>query len=355
VRTPGMFIKGIGAYIPETVGADWAVQRGIWSAEQAAENELTGALVAGDVAAPDMALHAAREALTRSGHGPQDLALLVYTNVWPQGPDGWLPSSYLQRHLTGGDVPAVDLRQGCAGLFGGMQLVTSYLKAQPASTAALLVASDNFSSPLVDRWSSGPFIMGDAASSLVVSKEPGFAELLSVCSTTVLDEEELRHRGKPMFPPSLTLGRGIDMWNRKNTRHQPEVMAKIAARTLKLSAEFLAVVDDTLDEAGITADDISRLALVNGTRELVKDRGMDMLGVDFSRSTWEYGRGVGHCGASDQVLAFNHMMLTGELTPGDHLMMLATGPGIVLSCAVIKILQAPAWAQTTPETVALAS
>jgi 3-oxoacyl-[acyl-carrier-protein] synthase III len=355
VRTPGMYIKGIGVYTPEVVSADWAVERGIWSAEEAAERELTGALVAGEIASPEMALHAAREALTRSGHAPQDLDLLLYSNVWPQGPDGWLPFSYLQRHLTGGDVPAMELRQGCAGLFGGMELATGYLKGLPASTSALLVASDNFSTQLVDRWSSGPFIMGDAASSLVLSKEPGFAELLSVCSTTVMDEEEMRHRGKPMYPPSLTVGRGVDLWNRRHVPKSPEILAKIAARTLKLSAEFLGVVEDTLDEAGITTDDISRLALVNGTRELVKDRGMDMLGVDFSRSTWEYGRGVGHCGASDQMLAFNHMMLTGELKPGDHLMMLATGPGIVLSCAVIKILQTPAWVGTAPETAALAS
>lgn len=344
VRTPDIFIKGVGVHLPEQVAVDWAVQRGLYSAEEAEISQLTGTLVAGNLSAPEMALKAAQEAVERSGQEPAELNLLLYADVWHQGPEGWQPFSYLQHHLTGGHVPAMELRQGCAGMFGGMELAASYLRADPARTSALLVAADNFGTPGIDRWHSGPFIFGDAASAVVLSKDPGFARLLSVCTTTVLDEDELNRGGQPLFPPSITVGRQVAFRVRRpDVPRPPAVRARAAARNLRLHASFLGLVDQTLAEADISVADITRLAVVNTIREVVQDRGMDMIGVDFSKSTWDYGRSVGHCGASDQIMSFDRLLATGELKPGDHLMMLATGPGIVLSCAVIQVVEPPAW------------
>ena len=100
----------------------------------------------------------------------------------------------------------------------------------------------------------------------------------------------------------------------------------------------------TLAEADITVDDVTRIANVNISRELLHYRGMTALGLDMSKSTWEYGRELGHCGACDQILSFDHLISTGQLRPGDHLLLLGTAAGIVLNCAVIKILEPAPWA-----------
>jgi 3-oxoacyl-[acyl-carrier-protein] synthase III len=347
--TEQLFISGIGVCLPERVDAQWAVEQGLYPAEEAATSELTGAAVAGDVPAPEMALQAARDAIKRCGQQAGELDLLLYADTWYQGPEGWLPCCYLQRHLTGGSVPAIEIRQGCGGMFVGMELAAGYLNADPARSAALLVAADNFGTPLIDRWTAGPYILGDAATAVVLSKHRGFARVLSVHSATVLDEGDLNRDGSPIFPPAITLGRPTRfktklraMANAKADQ-QAAFRAEVSARMLKLHATFGELVDRSLEEAGLTAGDITRLAVINTKRNVVEDRGMDMLGVDFSKSTWEYGRGLGHCGASDQLLSFDHLLSTGELRPGDHLMMLATGPGIMLHCGIIEVLQTPPW------------
>ena len=345
MQTPEFFIRGVGAHLPPRSDIGWATRQGLLTAEEAGRAQLTGALVAGDVPAPQMALNAAREAVERCGQAPDELDLTLYSGTWHQGPEGWLPGSYLQNHLTGGDVPAIELVHGCSGMFGALELAVSYLRADPDRASALLIAADNYAGEVEQRWEPGPFMAGDAATALVLSKQPGFAQLLSIRSGIVLDETDVNRRGQPLFPPSATTGTRVSLWQRgaKNRRRQPIDRAKIADRMRRMQEKYSEVADAALSEAGITVADITRVGVIHTIREVIEDRGMHQLGVDFSKSTWEYGRGVGHCGASDQVMAFDHMLSTGQLQPGDHYMMLGTGPGTVLACAIIKILEPPPW------------
>jgi 3-oxoacyl-[acyl-carrier-protein] synthase III len=342
-----MFIRGIGVHVPAQIGIEWAVQRGLIPAEEAGRAQLIGALVAGDKPAPEMALSAAREAVGRAGQQPAELDLTLYSGTWHQGPEGWSPCSYLQRHLTGGDVPAMELVHGCSGMFGGMELAASYLRADQDRTSALLISADNYGDEIADRWAPGPFLPGDAATAVVLGKEPGFAQLLSVCSGIVLDELDLFRNGQPMFPPSATSGARVALWTRgrKNRRQRtPVEVAKLTERMNRMQRTYAKVTERALSEAGITVADITRVGVIHTIREVIEDRGMHQLGVDLSKSTWDYGRRVGHCGASDHILALEHLVSTGQLKPGDHYMMLGTGPGTVLACAIIKIIEAPSWA-----------
>ncbi|TWJ21092.1 hypothetical protein [Micromonospora endolithica] len=118
-------------------------------------HELGEAAVAGDVPAPELAPRAARQAVERAAHDPHDVGLLLYVDAWHQGPDGWQPQYYLQRHLVGGDPVAIEVRQGCNGMLGALQLGAAYLRGA-AAEHALLVAADNFGTPMIDRWRMGP-------------------------------------------------------------------------------------------------------------------------------------------------------------------------------------------------------
>jgi 3-oxoacyl-[acyl-carrier-protein] synthase III len=339
-----MFIRGVGAHLPEQVPIEWAVEHGFMTANDAELLQLKGALVAGDIPAAEMALRAAREAVERCGQRPDELDLMLYADTWNQGPEGWLPCSYLQRHLTGGDVPSVEILHGCSGMFGAMELAASYLRAVPSRTNALLISADNYPMRDAARWRRGPFISGDAAAALVLGKEQGFARLLTVCSGVVPDEAE-HNRAQPLFPPSVTVGHKTALFERREARKkQAAERAKLADRERRLHQKYKEVTERALSEANLTIADITRLGVIHTIREVIDDRGMAALGVDFSKSTWDYGRGVGHCGASDQILAFNHLLSTRQLKPGDHFMMLGTGPGIVLCCAIMEIIEYPSWA-----------
>src|SRR5262249_54913536 len=155
-----------------------AVNRGLLSAEQARALEFESVAVAGDESAPEMALRAARDALKTSGVAPGDLDALLYANVWYQGPEGWGPQYYLQHHLIADAGLAGEPKQGCNGTSTGMELSVGLLRAEPSRRATIVLASDNFGTPIIQRWQPGTglVILGDAATATVLTKAPGFAQ-----------------------------------------------------------------------------------------------------------------------------------------------------------------------------------
>jgi 3-oxoacyl-[acyl-carrier-protein] synthase-3/clorobiocin biosynthesis protein CloN2 len=63
-----------------------------------------------------------------------------------------------------------------------------------------------------------------------------------------------------------------------------------------------------------------------------------VLGFQLSQSTWEYGSGIGHLGASDHLVSLHHLLATGQLSPGDHVLLSGSGPGLTFKSAVVQIL-----------------
>lgn len=344
MRTSDIYLRSLGSFIPGRITTEWAVGAGLYDAAEREAHQLVSVAVAGQLSAPEMALQAAELAVKRD-NGLSELDLLLYISTWHQGPEGWLPHSYLQRHLVGDAVPAVEIRQGCNGMFTAMQLAVAHLRAEPQRQAALLVASDNYGSPHVDRWKMGRgFIGGDAASAVVLAKQGGFARLLAVCSSTISEAEEMHRGDEPLFPPGITIGRGLD-FNSRNAefRRRSAADPAVALQLLKMQLQTREIVDQTLAEADLTMADITRVAFMNYSRDVVEQVCMATLGLPAQASTWDLGATVGHCGASDQILSLEHLISTSQLVAGDHFLMLGIGPGVMLACAVIEILETPAW------------
>ncbi|HEX4705751.1 MAG TPA: ketoacyl-ACP synthase III family protein, partial [Pseudonocardiaceae bacterium] len=170
MKLADVYLSGLGVYLPDVVSVDTAIAQGFLDADTVAKTGLRGAACAGDTPAPEMALRAARQAVDRSGVDPTSLAALLYADNYHSGPDGWFPQFWLQRHLVGGDLLAAQIRQGCNGMFGALELAATYLMARGGGTA-LAVAADNSTSPLVNRWQClrPDFIIGDGASAAVLT------------------------------------------------------------------------------------------------------------------------------------------------------------------------------------------
>lgn len=317
-----------------------AIEQGLCTPEQAAVHGMTSAAVAGDLPAPEMALRAARDAVEQC---PADLGLLLYADTWHQGPEAWFPHYYLQRHLVG-DVLAAEVRQGCNGLFCSLELAAAYLRATPSTSAAMLAAADNYGTPHIDRWRSGPFILGDGACAMVLTKDTGFAQVLSVGSAAIPELEEQHRCGEPLFPPGATTGAMVDF----TARDEAFVRLSAERSDLRLAwivahKKMMQLVSRVLAEAGITAADLTRAAFTNLAPESIEHRWMEVLRMPMDRSTWDYGKTVGHTGAGDPFIALHHLLATGELKAGDHVIMGGVGSGLTVSCAVVKILERPDW------------
>jgi 3-oxoacyl-[acyl-carrier-protein] synthase-3 len=339
MKVENVFVAGVGSYLPDRVSTQEAVDRGWYDAAQRDSSGLLSVTVAGEVSAPDMAVHAAKEALKRSEHQPEQIDALMHSPVHFQGPEIWSAPHYIL-HKTLGDVaiPALEIRQGCNGLMTALRLAAGQLMSTPDSTAVLLTTGDNFGTPIVDRWRiSSHYVLADGACAAVLSKRGGFAELLSVGSVSNPAAEVLHRGGDPLFPPGITLGHTIDLEARSG--YWVEQWAKgVSPPMFHLGDLVTTTVGTALAEAGVAMTDIVKVVHSGVAWEQLKNGVFDPLGIEEAQSVWEFSRTVGHSGGSDQILGLEYLLTNGLLQPGDHVLMLAIGTGIEAGCAVLKII-----------------
>jgi 3-oxoacyl-[acyl-carrier-protein] synthase-3 len=339
MRLGNVFIAGLAAYLPERVSVQDAIAAGDCDADKM-ETGWLGAAIAGDTSAPELAVIAGKQALERSGHEAEEIDLLAHVYFSHQGPEGWTPQHYILRHTVGRNIPALGMMHGCDGVVTAIDLAACYLTASPGRTAALVTTADNFGTPLVDRWRCHPgLVWGDAGAAVVLSLRTGFARLLATNSTSIPQMEELARTNGPLFPPDCTVGRPMNIAkiDISNGSISP---AEAAAMIQKVEAELGA---RTLDEAGVSVSDITRVTHIHAGNEAFLAHHLQPLGLSPDRGIVDVGRHVGHLGTGDHLVGLNHLVEKGEVGPGDHVLMLGIGVGTGISCAVVEIVEQPAW------------
>ncbi|MFE0021749.1 ketoacyl-ACP synthase III family protein [Amycolatopsis sp. NPDC059021] len=340
MRIDNVYLASAGVWLPRRMSGTEAVALGHYEQDDLIDSGLDGALVAGDAAPVDMAVSAAEQALTRAGTRAGDVDLLIHSSVFRQGPEMWAATGYLLRELGCGYPPAFEIRQGCNGMMRALEIAAGQFALVPGT--ALLTAADNFTSPVFDRWRGGGpgFVVGDAASSLLLNSIGGFARVRSVNSATVPELEGMHRGQEPLYSPEA--GRPIDMTARALWFvHSGQTVSGANDHAVKWQLE---VVHRSLNEAGITPSQVARVLFTHCAGYMVDQWIMRPLGLPMSRSAWDFGRTVGHLGASDHVVALNHLLEAGELGPGDHVLLAGGAPGYSVSAAVLTITGRPAWA-----------
>jgi 3-oxoacyl-[acyl-carrier-protein] synthase-3 len=337
-------VAAVGVYLPERMTSTReAVEAGRYDADDLIEAGLTGLPEAGAQAPPDMAVLAGRHCLARAGTDASQVDLLVHSSAFPQGPELWSPHAYILRELGGGrDVPAFEVRQGCNGMLAALEVASALLRTSAEAATALLTAADNLGSPLVDRWRSGgpAFILGDAACSVLLTKEPGFARLAALRSTTVAELEGMHRGDEPLYPPGATSGRKIDLAQRAaafGRRIMPlaEATAVVAERQAEIARAALA-------DACVKTDELAAVVHANAARWLAEPW-LAALGLPMSRSAWELGRNVGHIASSDQIVGLDRLLSSGRLHRGDHVLLMGSAPGFSVAAAVLQISKEAPW------------
>jgi 3-oxoacyl-[acyl-carrier-protein] synthase-3/clorobiocin biosynthesis protein CloN2 len=329
MRVQDIWLAGAGVYVPPSQAISLA----------GTPDRVARVAVAGDMSAPDMALHAARRAFASGSAGPGDVSMLVYVDVWHQGPDGWGPHSYLQRHFGLGQSLAFELRAGCTGVFAAAELAVSHLDRRGPDDAALIVSSDNFGTKLVDRWCMGRFqgAVGDGAAALLLARRPGFARVLSVAGTTFAEMEAVHRDGEPLFPPPVTEGRYMDLGTRAAS-FQERAARRGEWLNLMLGHRdhSIGVVEEALADSGTSRRDISKILIHSMPRPTARTY-LDSLGFTLDRSSWSFAETTGHVAASDHVLALHHLLSAGQLAPGDRVLLTGFSPGITYKAMVLEI------------------
>jgi 3-oxoacyl-[acyl-carrier-protein] synthase III len=325
-----------------------AVRAGLVDAGALAAGGWHSVSVADGVPAVELAARAGRAALARSGQRADQVAALFYATASEPSMDLWPGQYYVQRATIGEPAPAFELRQACCGMLGAIELAAGFLAARADARAVLLAGGDNFSTVRPNRWryldgqlTNRVSVLGDAGSALVLSRTGGFATVLAVRSASIPQAEQMYRGEQPLHPPAGSgqvppLGRRMTQFADRNPA---------AARTIKaaLARARTEVARRCLDAAGVAAADIARVVHVFAGQPGYLHAILDPLGIDPGRGMLDFGRTVGHLGVNDHVVGLDHLLATGAVGPGEHVLLLGNGIGIALASAVIRIDRHPAW------------
>ncbi|MFI5867572.1 ketoacyl-ACP synthase III family protein [Streptomyces sp. NPDC051546] len=356
MKTPRTWLASVGAHVPPTMSAREAVDLGLYGEDSLAWYGWTGAAVAGEIPAPDLAVRAARQALDRLAGPSPELVLHLHAAAYAQGPLGWPAQHYILSQLGDHRAPSIAVWQSCNGAIAALELAAGRLTGAPGKAAVLITGSDNVGVPGFNRWSLGLQygVIGDAGSALLLSTEPGFARLLAIGSASVAEAERAYRGSAPIFPPNSGSSDNVGA----DTGRAPATPAGLRARMadrdatgVEEGASLLARLSElrtetalrTLAEADLHPGDITRVVHnFTGHEQLLKSV-LAPIGIDVGRGMLDYGRRVGHLTVNDQTVGLDHLVTGGHVRPGDHVMLLGFAGGVTTACAILRIEQTPHW------------
>lgn len=339
MRFDDLYIAGTGHWLPPTVRVADAVADGLCDQSAAAQADIQSVTVSRGDAPPEMAARAAGIALERARDIAPDIHLILHATAYYQGHDTWCAPSYIQRVAVGNHCPAIEVRQMSNAGMAAVELAASYLAAAPERSAALLTAGDRFCPPGFDRWRSDPgTICADGASAVVLSRHGGFARLSSVVSVSEPSLERLHRGNDPFGPAPFTYRQPVDMaaWKRAFTASHG-----IAYPVTRIRQAHRDAVDRALREAGTELTDIDWFVLPNLGRKRMLASYFAAFDIAPERTTWPWGRTVGHLGGADQFAGLHHLVESGVLREGNRLLMMGVGGGFSWTCACAEIVAAP--------------
>ena len=334
-------IPAVGSWLPTAVPTEQAVADGRLSPARAERLGYRSICVDETVAPPDMARRAAAVAAARAGLGRRDVALLLHCSTWFQGLDIWPTASYVAADLFPGAC-AIDLQQRCNGALAALELAAAAVHAGPSNRSVMITTADRFAGPGVDRWDMHEFnVYADGAAALVLGRSPGFARLLSTVTVADNGLEGLARGDAPFTTESRAAAEPIDLITRG---------AQFTARTddtrnaVRIMRTMTKAAMTALRDAGRSREDLTRVVTAATGRLPEGYHFHSMIGVDEKITTWEFGSGTGHVGAGDWFLGLEHLMSSGEVGPGDTVLLFGGGAGYSCTAAVLEILAPAPWA-----------
>ncbi|MGW9434229.1 3-oxoacyl-[acyl-carrier-protein] synthase III C-terminal domain-containing protein, partial [Streptomyces decoyicus] len=111
----------------------------------------------------------------------------------------------------------------------------------------------------------------------------------------------------------------------------------------KITLFNLDIIHRSLVDADLNASDLAKVIPINMDGRMVEFATMMPLGLPMSRSSFDYGKSVGHVGGADVFISLEHLVRTGEVTAGDNVLLVSQGPGWICTASVVTILDLPPW------------
>jgi 3-oxoacyl-[acyl-carrier-protein] synthase-3 len=313
-------ITGLGTHVPERVLTNHELARIVdtsdeWIVERTGIRERR--IASEDEALTDIALPAARAALTDAGVEPADIDLLVCATVTP---DMMFPTSsaLLADELGMPRAAAYDLLAGCTGFV--YALAQAYaMVSSGLSTRALVVGGDVLSKILDWEDRSTLVLFGDGAGAVVM--------------------EPVDRGGFLGFELGADGGGGEHLWYPgSGSRHyaNPDAFVKMNGREVFKFATRIMVysAEQILAECGKTVDDVD-VYIPHQANKRIIDYAVGKLGIPSEKTVVNVDR-FGNTSSGSIPLGLTDARAEGRLHDGTLILMTGMGAGLTWGSALIE-------------------
>ncbi|MGZ8692036.1 MAG: beta-ketoacyl-ACP synthase III [Gaiellaceae bacterium] len=313
-------ITGVGAYVPDRVLTNDELSTLVdtsneWIMERTGIRERR--IAAPEQALTDLALPAARTALTQAGVEGKDLDLVLCATVTP---DMMFPTSsaLLANRLGARDAAAYDLLAGCTGFMYAVVQAYGMIVAGLAERA--LVIGGDVLSRILD-WSdrSTVILFGDGAGAVVLEKveKPGFLGFELGADGGGGENLWLPGSGSRHFEDA-------DKLVKMNGRE----VFKFATRGLVSSAEAV------LERCGAAVEDVD-VYIPHQANVRIMEHAVKKLGIPRERMVVNVDR-YGNTSSGSIPLALAEAQADGRLKEGDLVLMTGMGAGLTWGSALME-------------------
>ena len=319
-------ITGTGSYLPprRLTNADLVAelgQRGIETSDEWIV-ERTGIrarhFAAPDVTASDLGLVAARNALQAAGLQPTDIDLII---VATSTPDMVFPSAacILQNKLGANGCPAFDVQAVCSGFIYALSVADAMIQAGTASRA-LVVGAEVFSRILDFNDRTTCVLFGDGAGAVVLeaSETPG------ILSSDL--HADGKHVGILCVPGHVSGGQVL---GDPLLKMDGQAVFKLAVNVLDKAARAV------LQKAGKTEADIDWLIPHQANIRIMQStaKKLKLPAEKLVVTVDEHG----NTSAASIPLALDHGVRTGQVQPGQTVLLEGVGGGFTWGAVLLKM------------------
>ena len=317
-------VRGCGAYLPDNVVTNADLARKVDTSDEWITSR-TGIkqrhLVTGNEKTSDLALNAARAALSDAGLEAGDLDAIVLATTTP---DETFPATATTVQAALGMTRgfALDVQAVCSGFIFAMATANSYLITGQAETI-LVIGAETFSKILdwTDRTTC--VLFGDGAGAIVLQSSPGSGTTADrgILASKLHSDGRLHDALYVDGGPGSTQTTGhVRMQGREVFRHAVVNLA--------------AIVREVLDEAGLGIDDIDWVVPHQANKRII-DGAAKRLGLDPAKVVITVDRHA-NTSAASVPLALAEAAGDGRIKKGDLVLLEAMGGGFTWGANLVR-------------------
>lgn len=277
-----------------------------------------------DIACSDMAVEASRRALEMAGYSHEDIDLVICGTVTP---DYRLPSNacVIQEKMGFPNAVAFDVVAACTGFINALSIANAYI-ATGQHKRALVVGAEKLSTITNYNDRNTCVLFGDGAGAVVVEAcDDGRGVLAShMRSDGSLRSYLWTKTGGSAFPVTPD----FDFDGSDKIMMNGSDVFKVAVREMGKAAVKV------INEAGLTTDDIALLIPHQANTRII-DAMAKRLNLNREKVYVNIDK-YGNTSSASVPLALDEAYRAGRIKPGDHIVMVAFGGGLIWGAALVK-------------------